>query len=136
MIRARLLRLGDAEHAVILTMHHIVTDGWSFGVAARELAALYEAFRAGGPSPLPELPIQYADYATWQRDWLPGDGSTSCVGYWTGQLAGASPLELPTDRPAPGRPHRERLDTGVRPARRPVRATCRPSAVARAPRCS
>ena len=101
LIRARLLRLGDAENAVILGMHHIITDGWSFGIATRELATLYESYRAGGSSPLPELPIQYADYATWQRDRLAGDWLDELVGYWTRQLAGASHLELPTDRPRP-----------------------------------
>ena len=68
LARVSLLRLGDAEHAVLLTMHHLITDGWSFGVAAGELATLYEAHRQGRPSPLPDPPIQYADFARWQRD--------------------------------------------------------------------
>ncbi|AGA31110.1 amino acid adenylation domain-containing protein [Singulisphaera acidiphila] len=101
LVRAVLLRLGDHDHVLLLTMHHIVTDGWSFGVAVRELTALYEANRAGLPSPLPELPIQYADFATWQRNWLQGDVLEDLIGYWTKQLAGVSPLELPTDRPRP-----------------------------------
>ncbi|SIO25216.1 amino acid adenylation domain-containing protein [Singulisphaera sp. GP187] len=101
LVRAALLRLGEFDHVLLLTMHHIVTDGWSFGVAVRELAALYESRRAGLPSPLPELPIQYADFATWQRNWLQGDVLEGLIGYWTKQLAGVSPLELPTDRPRP-----------------------------------
>ena len=72
LVRARLWRLGEEEHALLLTMHHIVSDGWSLGILTRELAALYGAFRAGCPSPLPDLSIQYADFASWQRDWLTG----------------------------------------------------------------
>ncbi len=101
LVRASLIRLGDREHAVLLTMHHIITDGWSMGVAARELAALYEAFASGEPSPLPEPAIQYADYAAWQRRWLAGDVLDELVAYWSGRLAGLRPLELPTDRPRP-----------------------------------
>ena len=82
-------------------MHHIVTDGWSYGVAAGELATLYEAFRRGEPSPLPALPIQYADYAAWQREWLRGDVLDELLGYWKGRLTDAPDLELPTDRPRP-----------------------------------
>jgi amino acid adenylation domain-containing protein len=101
LVRATLLRLGGRDHAVLLTMHHIITDGWSFSVAAGELAALYAAFRRGEPSPLPELPIQYADFAHWQRAWLQGEVLEGLLGYWRGQLAGVPPLELPTDRPRP-----------------------------------
>jgi len=101
LVRGLAMRLGGDDHAVLLSMHHIVTDGWSFGVAASELAALYEAFRAGGPSPLPELPVQYADYAVWQRDRLRGEALEAMLGYWTGRLRGVPPLELPADRPRP-----------------------------------
>jgi amino acid adenylation domain-containing protein len=101
LIRATLLRLGDAEHAFLLTMHHIITDGWSFGVAASELAALYEAFRAGKPSPLAEPPIQYADYARWQRERLQGDLLHRGLVYWRNRLAEVPSLELPTDHPRP-----------------------------------
>ena len=73
LLRAGLLRLADGHHVVMLTMHHIVSDGWSMGVLVREFAALYRAFAEGRPSPLPELPVQYADYAAWQRHWLAGD---------------------------------------------------------------
>ncbi len=101
LVRAGLLRLGADEHAVLLTMHHIVTDGWSMGVAAQELATLYGAFREGQASPLPDPAIQYADYAAWQRDWLRGEVLDDLLGYWTRQLAGVPTLELPTDRPRP-----------------------------------
>jgi amino acid adenylation domain-containing protein len=101
LVRITLLRLGDLENALILTMHHIVTDGWSFGIAADELAALYEAYHRGRPSPLLELAIQYADFARWQRDWLQGDTRERLIDYWRRQLAGVAPLELRTDRPRP-----------------------------------
>src|SRR5205085_5343644 len=96
------LRLGETEHVLLLTIHHIVSDGWSMGVFVRELAALYEAYVAGRPSPLQELPLQYADFAAWQRGWLQGDVLEEQLSYWKRQLADASPLlELPTDRPRP-----------------------------------
>ena len=102
LLRAKLLRLRETEHALLLTMHHIVSDGWSMGVFVRELAALYEAYLAGRPSPLPELPIQYADFAAWQRGWLQGERLEEQLSYWKAQLADAPPLlELPIDRPRP-----------------------------------
>ncbi len=101
LFRARLLRLGEQDHALFLTMHHIVCDGWSMGVLVRELGALYEAFRNGRPSPLAELPIQYADFADWQRRKLEGDVLDAQLAYWRGQLEGATPLSLSTDRPRP-----------------------------------
>jgi non-ribosomal peptide synthetase component F len=102
LLRANLLRLGPTAHVLLLTIHHIVSDGWSMGVLVRELAALYEAYIAGHPSPLRELPIQYADFAVWQRDWLRGEKREEQLSYWKAQLAGAPPLlELPTDRPRP-----------------------------------
>ena len=101
LLRATLLRLGDGEHEVLLTMHHIVTDGWSFGVAALELSRLYEAYRDGRPSPLGELPIQYLDYARWQRQRLQGEVLDGLLGYWRAKLAGLPPLDLPSDRPRP-----------------------------------
>ena len=85
-------------------MHHIVSDGWSLGVLIREVAALYDAFRRGEPAPLPPLAVQYADYAAWQRDWLKGEVLEQQLGYWTAQLGGLAPLELPTDRPRPAVP--------------------------------
>ena len=102
LLRARLLRLAEGEHALLLTLHHIVFDGWSMGVLRRELSALYPAFAAGLPSPLPELPVQYADFAAWQRRWLDGEALEGQLGYWRRQLAGAPEvLELPADRPRP-----------------------------------
>jgi amino acid adenylation domain-containing protein len=106
LIRGRLVRLpdkGGAErHALLLTMHHIVWDGWSMGVMGEEFSALYAAFREGRPDPLPELEIQYADYAVWQRRQMKGELLKRQADYWKGALAGAPPLlELPTDRPRP-----------------------------------
>ncbi|WP_250634601.1 non-ribosomal peptide synthetase, partial [Pinirhizobacter soli] len=87
LIRGALLRLDAQEHILLLTMHHIVSDGWSMGVVAREMVALYGAFIEGRPSPLPELPIQYADFAHWQREWLKGEVLERQLGYWKRQLA-------------------------------------------------
>ncbi|NOJ91950.1 amino acid adenylation domain-containing protein, partial [Corallococcus coralloides] len=102
LIRASLLKLGATEHVLLITMHHIVSDGWSLGVLIREVGALYAAFTEGRPSPLPELSLQYAGYAAWQRGWLQGETLQKEVDFWRGQLAGAPPvLELPTDRPRP-----------------------------------
>ncbi|MFP2934356.1 condensation domain-containing protein, partial [Pyxidicoccus sp. 3LG] len=102
LLRASLLRLGTQEHVLLLNMHHIVSDGWSMDVLVREVAALYEAFSAGQPSPLPELPVQYADYSVWQRGWLQGDVLETQLAWWRRQLEGApAALELPTDRPRP-----------------------------------
>ena len=102
MLRAQVLRLGAEEHVVLLTMHHIVSDGWSMNILLREMTILYDAYSHGRPSPLPELPIQYADYAMWQREWLVGEVLEKELGYWREQLGGAPAiLELPTDRPRP-----------------------------------
>jgi amino acid adenylation domain-containing protein len=102
LIRARLLRLSEEEHVALLTMHHIVADGWSFGVLVRELAALYAAYVQGDTSPLPELELQYAGYAAWQRGWLQGEVLEEQLSYWRKQLGGKLPvLELPSDRPRP-----------------------------------
>ncbi|MEA2690883.1 MAG: hypothetical protein QOJ16_270, partial [Acidobacteriota bacterium] len=101
-LRAALVRRGPEEHFLLFTMHHIASDGWSIGNLIREMAALYGAFQAGLPPPLPELPIQYADYAAWQRGWLVGEVLERQLAYWRRQLAGAPELlELPTDRPRP-----------------------------------
>ncbi len=101
LARVHLVAISDDDHAVLLTMHHIIGDGWSLGVAARELATLYEAYRRGESSPLEPLPIQYTDYSRWQHRLLDGDRRNRLVDYWTRQLSGVSPLELPTDRPRP-----------------------------------
>ncbi len=102
LLRSALLRLAEDEHVLVLGLHHIVSDGWSMEVLIAETAALYGAFAAGRPSPLPELPVQYADYADWQRRWLAGEVLAAHLTYWRGALAGAPPLlDLPTDRPRP-----------------------------------
>ncbi|HEX6040872.1 non-ribosomal peptide synthetase, partial [Longimicrobium sp.] len=105
LLRAVLLRLDGDDHVLCLTLHHVVSDGWSTDVLVREVAALYDAFRRGAPAPsLPELPVQYADYAAWQRGWLAGPVLEEKLAWWRGRLAGAPPLlEVPTDHPrAPG----------------------------------
>jgi amino acid adenylation domain-containing protein len=101
LLRARLLRLDPQEHILLVTMHHITTDGWSLGVLVRELAALYPAFCAGRGSPLPPLSLQYADYAVWQRQWLQGEVLDRQLAYWKQQLTGVPALALPSDRPRP-----------------------------------
>ncbi|HEX4494597.1 MAG TPA: amino acid adenylation domain-containing protein [Thermoanaerobaculia bacterium] len=101
LLRAALLRLADAEHVLIFALHHIASDGWSMGVLTGEVAQLYAAFAEGRPSPLPELPVQYVDFAVWQRSWLRGEVLESQLAYWREGLAGAPPVELPTDRPRP-----------------------------------
>ncbi len=102
LLRTKLLRLGPADHVLLVTTHHIAFDGWSRRILVSELAALYQAFCAGLPSPLPELPLQYADYAVWQRNYLQGQNLGRLLDYWKGQLADApATLDLPTDRPRP-----------------------------------
>jgi amino acid adenylation domain-containing protein len=100
LVRAKLLQLDETEYVFVLTVHHIIFDGWSTGVFYGELAALYEAFCTGKPKVLPELPVQYADFAVWQRHWLTGEVKETQFNYWKQQLLGAPALlELPTDRP-------------------------------------
>ncbi|BAZ37902.1 amino acid adenylation domain-containing protein [Calothrix sp. NIES-4101] len=102
LIRVSLLQLSPTDHVVLLTMHHIVSDGWSTGILIKELTALYKAFSEDQPSPLPKLPIQYADFAIWQRKWLQGEVLETQLNYWKHQLDGDLPiLELPTDNPRP-----------------------------------
>lgn len=102
LLRVRLLRLAATEHIVLFTVHHIVADGWSMGVLVQEVAALYTAYVQQQPSPLPELPMQYADFAQWQRQWLSGPVLQQQLTYWTKHLAGVpTVLNLPTDRPRP-----------------------------------
>jgi amino acid adenylation domain-containing protein len=100
LFRARLLRIAPDDHVLLIAMHHAVSDGWSTGILLRELFALYDALAAGRPSPLAPLPVRYADYAAWQREWLSGAELDRQVTYWRGALAGAPALlELPADRP-------------------------------------
>jgi non-ribosomal peptide synthetase component F/acyl carrier protein len=102
LLRVRLLRLAPGEHALLATLHHIVSDGWSVGVLLGEVAALYAAARAGAPSPLAPLPVQYADFAVWQRRWLSGEVLAAELAHWRERLAGAPQLlDLPADRPRP-----------------------------------
>ncbi|MEW5925951.1 MAG: non-ribosomal peptide synthase/polyketide synthase [Gemmatimonadota bacterium] len=100
LLRGTLLRLGAEDHVLCFTMHHVVGDGWSTEIMVRELSALYGAFGRGEASPLPELPVQYADFAVWQREWLGGETLEAQVGFWRERLRGAPPLlEVPLDRP-------------------------------------
>lgn len=102
LFRGRLLRLAEDEHVLVINLHHIVSDDWSLGVLFRELSLLYEAFSKGNSPRLPELPIQYADYGAWQREWLRGETLEKQLSYWKEQLSGELPvLELPTDHPRP-----------------------------------
>jgi amino acid adenylation domain-containing protein len=99
--RAALLRLAADEHVVSLGMHHIVSDGWSIGILVREVAALYESIAEGRAAELPALPVQYADFAAWQRGWLQGEVLDAEISWWRGRLAGLAPLELPLDAARP-----------------------------------
>jgi amino acid adenylation domain-containing protein/FkbM family methyltransferase len=101
LLRLKVLKLEEQEHALLYTMHHIVSDAWSMGILIREVGALYLAYRAGEPSPLDELPIQYADFALWQRQWLQGEVLERQLGYWKSQLKDLPVLGLPTDYPRP-----------------------------------
>ncbi len=101
LMRASLMRVGPREHVLVVVMHHIVSDGWSVGVLVRELGELYAAHGEGRRARLPELPVQYADHAAWQRAWLSGEVLAGQLSYWRERLQGASVLQLPTDRPRP-----------------------------------
>ncbi len=102
LIRGHLVRISEQEHVLLLTMHHIISDGWSIGVLIRELTALYGAYREGRADPLPRLQIQYADYAQWQRRWLQGERLQRQIDYWRSTLAGAPQLlSVPSDHPRP-----------------------------------
>jgi len=105
LLRVKLLQVDATEHILIMPLHHIVSDGWSSGVLVHELTTLYHAFIRNEPSPLPELPIQYADFAMWQREWLSGEVLDAQLSYWRQKLSGALPvLELPADRLRPAVP--------------------------------
>ncbi|HZI05477.1 MAG TPA: amino acid adenylation domain-containing protein, partial [Archangium sp.] len=100
LLRGTLVRLGEEEHVLLFNMHHIVSDGWSMQVLVREVSALYGAFSRGGEPRLPELPVQYADFAVWQREWLSGEVLEAQIGFWKEQLGGVPPLlGIPTDQP-------------------------------------
>ena len=102
LFRLQLLKFAENDHLVLINLHHIITDGWSMGVLIREIATLYNAFAEGKPSPLPELPVQYADYAVWQRNWLQGEVLQKQLDFWKNYIGENPPvLELPTDHPRP-----------------------------------
>ncbi|MEO7332160.1 MAG: amino acid adenylation domain-containing protein, partial [Minicystis sp.] len=113
LFRPRLVRIAADDHVLLIAMHHIVSDAWTRGILNRELSVLYGVFSRGESSPLPELPIQYVDYAEWQRSWLRGEAMDRQLAYWKQQLAGLPPvLELPVDRPrAPVMSHRGAMKT-------------------------
>ena len=104
LIRAQLLRLAPGDHVLLLTLHHIISDGWSLPVLSRDLGELYRAACAGEGPRLPQLAIQYADFSEWQRQWLTGSVLSEQLGYWRGRLEGVSELQLPTDRARPALP--------------------------------
>ncbi|MBO0782396.1 MAG: amino acid adenylation domain-containing protein, partial [Ktedonobacteraceae bacterium] len=122
LLRVKVLKLEEQQHVVLFTMHHIVSDGWSMGILIGEVRDLYRAYIAGEPSPLAELPIQYADFAVWQREYLTGRLLESEVGYWRERLKDAATLELPTDHARPAMPsHRggsERIALGMEASER------------------
>ncbi|HZF09509.1 MAG TPA: amino acid adenylation domain-containing protein, partial [Thermoanaerobaculia bacterium] len=102
LFQPTLLRLGGRHHLLLLTLHHIVCDGWSMGILTRELGELYSAARDGRPAAVPRLPVQYADYASWQREWLAGETLDRQLAFWRAELSGLSDLlRLPGDRPRP-----------------------------------
>ncbi len=102
LFRIHLLKLKDDDHLILINMHHTITDGWSMGVMVREMAVLYNAFLDKQPSPLPDLPVQYADYAVWQRNWLQGEVLQKQLEFWKSYIGTNPPvLELPTDHPRP-----------------------------------
>jgi pristinamycin I synthase-3/4 len=129
LLRGVLLRLAEENHVVALTLHHIVSDGWSMGILVREVTTLYAAFTEGRPSALPELPVQYADFAAWQCSWLQGEILESEIAFWRRQLAGLPPrLDLPTDRP---RPAVQSFRGASRPVRLPAGLTGQMQALGR-----
>ena len=101
LLRTKVLRVSGDEHVVLVTMHHIISDGWSIGVLVKEVAALYEAYAKGNAVTLKPLAVQYADYAHWESEWLQGEVLDEQLEYWKEQLAEAPVLELPADRPRP-----------------------------------
>ncbi|HEX6912612.1 MAG TPA: condensation domain-containing protein, partial [Longimicrobium sp.] len=110
LVRVHLIRVSEGDYAMLVNVHHIVTDGWSMPIITREIEELYDAYAHGRPDPLPELPIQYPDYSAWQREYLTGDTLRQQVDYWRGHLEGAPTLELPTDHPRPPvQTHRGRI---------------------------
>ncbi len=136
LLRATLLRAGEEEWALLFTVHHVVSDGWSMSVLVREISLLYRAFARGLPSPLPEPRLQYADYAVWQRGWLAGEALERQLAFWRERLKDAPPLlEIPTDRPRPPWPASAPRSAPSCSRWRP-RGRCGRSPAGRAPPCS
>ncbi|HEX4496909.1 MAG TPA: amino acid adenylation domain-containing protein [Thermoanaerobaculia bacterium] len=134
LVRCSLLRLGENEHVMTLALHHIVGDGWSVGVFIRELVALYQSFVDGKSSPLPDPPVQYADFAAWQREWLQGDVLSGQLAYWKERLAGApSLIRLRTDHP---RPAAQSFQGGRRTADLPADLAARLKVLSRGEDCT
>ena len=104
MLRAAILRLEAKKHVLVLTIHHIAADGWSLRILLQELFSLYRAFSNGKPSPLPDLPVQYADFAYWQRQWTQGENLEKHLAFWKIYLHASSPVDLPVGRPRPAIP--------------------------------
>ena len=119
LIRAAVLRLSEREHIATITMHHAIADGWSMGILIRELSALYQSRLLGQPSPLPELPIQYADFAVWQRSWLAGKILEEQLDYWTKQLSRRARARAAQRSPATARREPARRSSGRRPCQKP-----------------
>ena len=113
ILRRGCCRLKDTEHVVIAATHHIICDAWSMEILAHEVTQVYDAFQAGRPSPLPPLPVQFADYSVWQREYLKEDVIESLLKYWRQKLDGLAPFTLPSDRPRTG-------GSGASPAHVPV----------------
>ena len=101
VLRTVLYQIGDEDHLLLLCLHHIAGDAWSFGIIGRELSVLYNAHVAGDTAVLPPLPIEYRDYACWQREWLSGTTLEPQLEFWRHKLSGVEPIDLPTDRPRP-----------------------------------
>ena len=137
LVRVKLLQLAEQEHVLLVAMHHIVADGWSLGVFWRELAALYTAFASGKPAPLPALPIQYTDFAAWQREWLQGEVLEAQLAYWTQQLAERSCGTGTAHRPSKADgADLQRGEAISRAPQAPWRKRCRRSVSGRAVHCS
>ena len=132
LVRIALFRRAENDYAVIASTHHIIHDGWSMGVLLGELSVLYPAFAAGRTVRLPELPIQYVDFAAWQRRLLQGERLERLRSYWREQLGGVPPLELPTDFPRPSDPNHARVNSSVSAVAGDQRRRCGNSAAARA----
>src|SRR6185369_12174906 len=114
LLRVKLFRVSEDDSLLMITMHHIISDGWSGGILVREFTGLYQAYAKGAVPSLPELKVQYADFAVWQRAWLQGNALETQREYWGRQLAGARIIELPTDHPRGAASHSRGVTLEVR----------------------